>query len=314
MESLEIKRQLGDKRGISDSLSSLGIFFKDQGKIEDAEKLYLESLEIRRQLGNKSGISASLNNLGVLYNDQGKFEDAERLYLESLEIKKQLGDKKGISASLNNLGVLYKGQSKIEEAEKFFLESLEMKKQLGDKKGISQSLNNLGVLAFEKGDEQNAKELFAHSISVKRELKAIVSILASIHSAFHLFNNEERLGYLLEIAAMEKKDFAAKEKCWLADIELIEKCLNGEVVTPAFILSETCRIIDFAKDAKLFDIDDLPVEAFFIASKKLLELNEQTDAINLAKQALDWIGDRKTLRKNELEKIFELDKPMQNKK
>jgi hypothetical protein len=58
----------------------------------------------------------------------------------------------------------------------------------------------------------------------------------------------------------------------------------------------------------------LPVEAFYIASKTLLALNEQTDAINLAKQALDWIGDRKTLRKNELEKIFELDKPMQNKK
>ncbi len=314
MESLEIKRQLGDTSGIGVSLNSLGNLYKGQGKIEDAEKMYLESLEIRKKLGNKSGISASLNNLGMLYKDQGKIEKAEKLYMESLEIKRQLGDKSGISASLNNLGILYEHQGKIEKAEKLYMESLEIKRQLGDKSGISQSLNNLGGLAFEKGDEQSAKQLFADSISIKRELKATVVLLASIHRAFHMFNNEERLAFLREIASMEKKDFTAKEKCWLADIELIEKCLNGEVVTPALILSETSRIIDFAKEAKMSDIDDLPVEAFYIASKKLLELNESTGAINLAKQALDWIGDRKTLRKNELEKILELDKPMQNKK
>ena len=64
-------------------------------------------------------------------------------------------------------------------------------------------------------------------------------------------------------------------------------------------------IIGLVTISKLTDIDDLPVEAFYVAIKKLIQLNSVEEAKVLAKQALEWIGDRKTRRKEDLEKIID---------
>jgi tetratricopeptide (TPR) repeat protein len=300
---LEIRRSLGDKKGISESLNNLGNLYKNQGKIEEAEKLYLESLEIKRSLVDKKGISNSLNSLGILYKDQGKIEDAEKLYLESLEIRRSLGDKKGISSSLNNLGVLYKKQGRIEDAEKLFLESLEIRRSLVDKKGISMSLNNLGVLEIEKNAIQKAKQYFIESIELKKAISDS-SLLPAIHRAFAYFNNEERAIYFTWAMELDNSQFSRKEKFWAEDIQLMNLCFEISVLDIDTIRAICKKIIDLAIDYKLEDPDDLPIETFIIVSKKLISQSEFDIPKELCNQALEWIGDRKTIMKKKIQEIL----------
>lgn len=63
------------------------------------------------------------------------------------------------------------------------------------------------------------------------------------------------------------------------------------------------NVINSKKEFETSEIDYLPVEAFYVAAKKLIQLNSTKQAKSLAKQALNWIGNRKTRRKEELEKM-----------
>jgi tetratricopeptide (TPR) repeat protein len=139
-------------------LNNIGLLKKHFGKIEEAEKLFLDSLEIKQQLGEKRGISMSLNNLGILYKEQGKIEEAKKLYLESLEIKRHLGDKRGVSSSLKNLGILCFENGKFDEAKKYYNESLKIKHELKDIMGIIGTIHSFFPLMNEKERVYNYNE------------------------------------------------------------------------------------------------------------------------------------------------------------
>jgi len=304
-ESLEIKRQLGDKQGIGKSLNNLGYIYKEQGKIEDAEKLHHESLEIRRQLGDKQGISSSLNNLGELYKEQGKIEDAEKLFHESLEIRHQLGDKKGISSSLNNLGVLYENQGKIEDAEKLFHESLEINRQLGDKKGIAMSLNNLGGSYKNQGKIEDAKTFYLEAILLKIELNDTPGIFGSIHSAFSLLEDSEREKYYLLAKSLINETSKPNELSQFANIEFMQYCLSNKAVETAIIEEKSKNVILQKEKSTLKNIDDLPVEALYLAAQKLNAMGENEIIQFLAYEVLKMIGELRSIRKEFFEKILQ---------
>ena len=192
----------------------------------------------------------------------------------------------------------------IEVAEKLHLESLEIKRELGDKDGISKSLNNLAVIYFEQGNDNAAIENFCESIILKRELKAIPNLVASIHRVFSLIDKEEQGRYNKELSSLDKREFTAKENCWLNNIQLMDDCMNNVSISVGDIQKIVTQIIHFCNQTTINDIDDLPVEAFYVATKKLIQLDAPEEAQELAKQALKWIGNRKTRRKEELEKMI----------
>jgi non-specific serine/threonine protein kinase len=95
-----------------------------QGDYEQAKKLSTESLQLSRELGDKRCIALSLNSLGIVTCDQGDFTEAQRFHEESLALRRELGDKGGIASSLNNLGTIARDQGDFTEAQRFHEESL----------------------------------------------------------------------------------------------------------------------------------------------------------------------------------------------
>ncbi|APA15328.1 hypothetical protein sscle_14g100980 [Sclerotinia sclerotiorum 1980 UF-70] len=84
-------------------------FFIEDAKV-DIDRLYWE-----------------FHNLGDLYRDQGKLAEAEMMYLRALEGReKALGpDHTSTLQTVNNLGILYRNQGKLAEAEMMYLRALE---------------------------------------------------------------------------------------------------------------------------------------------------------------------------------------------
>lgn len=169
-ESMTIKREIGDKQGISTAIINLGTLAFSQGDFEKAKKFFEESIAIKRELGDKIGIAGSMNNLGGLAFSQGEYKHAKKFYMESLAIRKEIGDKQGIAASLNNLGGLELYQGNYKKAKKFFEESLVIKREFKDKKGIATLLGNLGTVAKTQGDYVQTRKIYEESLSVFREI------------------------------------------------------------------------------------------------------------------------------------------------
>jgi uncharacterized protein YrzB (UPF0473 family) len=144
---------------------------------------------------------------------------------------------------------------------------------------------------------------FKESIEIKRALMEKDTLLATIHRAFSIFEPDELERLFSEVLQMDNKDFRDKEHCWLLNTELMHGCLNKSEINTAEIITLSDKILGLSAQTNLNDIDDLPVEAFYIAAFKLTELTSTEAATNLAKKALEWIGDRKTRRKADLEKI-----------
>ena len=80
-------------------LSNLGIVARFQNDFTAARSLYEESLQIRRGLGDRWAIANSLNNLGLVLRFQGDLATARSLLEESLAINRQVGDPWAIANS-----------------------------------------------------------------------------------------------------------------------------------------------------------------------------------------------------------------------
>lgn len=179
-ESLNIRRRLGDKQGISASLNNLASVAYRQGDYDAARALYEESLAIKRQLGDKQGIAASLNNLGIITHQQGDYDAARTLYEEGLVIKRQLGDRQGVAISLHGLGNIACALGDYGSAKTLLEESRAIRAELSDRQGIAYVLHDLGNVAFDLKDYARARTQYAESLAIKKQLGDKQGIAASL--------------------------------------------------------------------------------------------------------------------------------------
>ena len=169
-ESLSLRQELGDQRGIASSLENLGMVAWRESDYEQARALHEQSLALRRELGDAQGTASSLYNLGVAMHMHGEYVHAELVYRESLAIRRQLGDKQGVASSLNNLGLLMGELGNYEQALPLHVESLAIARELGDKKSIANSQSNLAYIAEVQGEYDRALQLHGESLAIMREL------------------------------------------------------------------------------------------------------------------------------------------------
>lgn len=75
---------------------------------------------------------STINNLGILYAYQGKVTEAEEMYMWALQGKEKAWGAEHIStiSTVNNLGILYAHQGKIMEAEEMYMRALRGYEQL----------------------------------------------------------------------------------------------------------------------------------------------------------------------------------------
>ncbi len=301
--ALEVSRNHSFDVSTAAILNNLGFLFTDRKELERAEKYLVEALEIQNKLEDNRSKSILFDSFGALRKAQGRLDDAEKFYLDAIEIMRHLGDLAGISGSSFDLGKIYKSQGRILEAEKHFVESLKIKRRLGDKKGIRELLSILGIIYFEAGNDNVAVEFHAESILLMKELNNVTNLVGAIHRVYSLLDKLEQGIYNNEINELDKNEFTDQENCWLTNMKLMEACMNDASITVVEIKEISTLIINLSKNITIHEIEDLPVEAFYIATKKLIQLNAPEEAQELAKKALEWIGSRKTRRKEELERI-----------
>ena len=98
----------------SDAFHNLGALYADQGKLVEAEVMYLRALNGYEKAWGHEHTSTldTVNNLGILYMDQGKHKEAEKLCLRALDgFKKAQGPDHASTLSIaNNLHLIQSKQ------------------------------------------------------------------------------------------------------------------------------------------------------------------------------------------------------------
>lgn len=155
-ESLGIWRELGNSKGIADSLANLGYVMLFQGDLEKAFELYNESLQINRSLGNQQGLADTFSHLGRIAFFRKDYELAYHLHTESLNIWRNLGDKTGVCHALNRLASVAIETGQPDEAHRMALESVSIARDLKYSEGIASALELFAINAALGGQWEQA--------------------------------------------------------------------------------------------------------------------------------------------------------------
>ena len=206
--------------------------YRNQGKYNEAEPLYLRSLVISEKALGKDHpeVATSLNNLAGLYNSQGKYNEAESLYQRSLAIEeKALGkDHPNVATSLNNLAVLYLAQGKYHAAEPLYQRSLAIwEKALGkDHPNVAGTLINLAELYDFQGKYNEAEPLYKRGLAIQEKAlgKDHSDVAASLNNLAGLYQNQ---GKYNEAEPLLQRSLAIFEKSLGKDHPTVAGSLNN---------------------------------------------------------------------------------------
>jgi tetratricopeptide (TPR) repeat protein len=94
-------------------LQAIGVAYKRMGQPADALKQYQESLAIKREIQDKRGMAASLSEIAQIQEQSGNPQEAEKSLNQALAFQREVGDKSGTSLTLINLGVLKKDEVNV---------------------------------------------------------------------------------------------------------------------------------------------------------------------------------------------------------
>ncbi|MGH7600482.1 MAG: tetratricopeptide repeat protein, partial [bacterium] len=168
-ESLEIWRELGDKKGMATVINNLGWIAAQLGELISASELSGESLTLHAELGDKRGMAVAFNNLSTVAFVQAEFSRARSLQENSLNLRREIGDERGVAYATAILGWLNVVQGNYEKAA-VLLESARAKlRELGDNMIMGFCLWILAQMALDQGDFDRAAKLLEENVVLVKD-------------------------------------------------------------------------------------------------------------------------------------------------
>jgi eukaryotic-like serine/threonine-protein kinase len=204
-QSLEIKRKIGDKRGIAMSVSEIAQIQHLKGHPEESYPSYKEAIEQLREIGDRVGVGITLTSLGAAYLDGGKYTEALDCFKEALQIQRDLGDEERQARSLSNIGNVYYSQAQYEDARTYLERALELREKMKVGGNVALTLTSLGDVSQKLGDYQRAQSQYLRAIELWRSASDKRGAATSSYAMGTLLEAQGKFG-----AALEAKEGALK--------------------------------------------------------------------------------------------------------
>ena len=168
---LEIRRQLGDKAGIGQTLNSIGQVYNGLQQNDKALEILQQALTIRRENKDRAGEGETLDALGGLYFSLEQDEKALETLQQALEIRREVKDKVGEAITLSRMGITYSYFKQKDKGLKLLQQALAMHRELGDKYQEGLTLFRIaGAYSNNIDDYPNALDWYNKALAVNREV------------------------------------------------------------------------------------------------------------------------------------------------
>jgi tetratricopeptide (TPR) repeat protein len=146
-----------DLYGEAETVNALGVGYGRLGQTGDAAEQYAKAIELRRKLGNQRGVATSLRNLANTLSLTGDFAGADKALQEARALNIALGDRAGHAAVDNELGLLAEERGDYPAALAAFRGALQGWQQVADAHGSAEALNNIGFAHYQLGSYGDAQ-------------------------------------------------------------------------------------------------------------------------------------------------------------
>ena len=243
LESLKIRVEMGDKKGVAASYNNIGVIYEKQGNYPEALKNHFAALKLREEINDKDGISSSYNNLGEVYRLQNNYPEALKNHLAALKIEEKINDEYSIATSYNNIGNIYYQQNNCSEALKNYFASIKIKEKIKDKHGIAMTCNNIGVIYEKKGNTcsnpsekallfNEALKNYFTSLKIREEIKdklGMASCYINLGTLYIKLNKTKEAKNYLDRALQLSSEIGSKDdfKEIYADLAVLDSTLGN---------------------------------------------------------------------------------------
>jgi len=221
-EGLALFRELGDTRGIANTLCRLGGITFARGNRVQARSLAEEALALFEKIGDKRNVAWSLLQLAQMSCKLGAYGQARSLTEEGLALFKGVHKQSGIANALFLLAEVVFLQGDRATARPFLEESLALFRNLNDKGGIADALRLIGQDDLSQGDSAPACESAEESLALFREMgerEGIIQTQGLLARALALQGDHATAQSLYEEGL--------EQALTLDDKELMASCLEG---------------------------------------------------------------------------------------
>jgi serine/threonine protein kinase/tetratricopeptide (TPR) repeat protein len=218
-QSFEIKRRLGQRKGIADSLNMIASVYEGLGKPDLALTNAKEALKIYRKIGDRQDVGTVLINLGWFQHNRGKYDDALKLFKESLQIQRDLGNENDQALCLNNIGNSYAFKGDYDDARTYFEQALQLREKIKVPSDIAETLHNLGEVSMKMGQYDQALTLYLRALDLRRGASDKLGVAKESDSLGILFAYQGRFGAALKAReeAMKGLRESQDRSYWMAE-------------------------------------------------------------------------------------------------
>ncbi|CAO2649239.1 Nn.00g066240.m01.CDS01 [Neocucurbitaria sp. VM-36] len=167
-----LKRVLGENGRTLHRMRDLASIYRDQGRWNKAEHMYLRILEVQATVSddNDSFVLITKSELASAFWSQGRWKEAEELEVKVLEIRSRvLGEEHpNTLTSMNNVALIYRNQGRWKDAEQLHAKELGISSRvLGEEHPDTlTSMNNLASTYGDQGRWKEAEELEVKELGI----------------------------------------------------------------------------------------------------------------------------------------------------
>jgi tetratricopeptide (TPR) repeat protein len=151
-QALAAFRPQGDRRNEAMMLNNTGYLRGLQNLPHEAEPLHLQSLEIRREIGDTVGQGRILGMLSTIYENDGRLNEAREAATESYRIANEANDKLFMATGLAQLASVEQKAGNLDEARRLYVESTEIFELIEDYSRAAQVVIRFAYLDRDTGD------------------------------------------------------------------------------------------------------------------------------------------------------------------
>jgi len=178
-KAVELRRALGNRRGVATSLRNLANVLATTGKFDDAAAALAQARALHVELDDRAGLAAVENELGLLAEERGDYHGALDAFRRALQAWRAVEDAHGTAQALNNIGFADYQLGAYDDAQVYWQQAAEAYAALGEQTGRIRTEQNLGLLATARGDWPRARRLLQHSLSAAEQQQMLEEVAVS---------------------------------------------------------------------------------------------------------------------------------------
>jgi predicted ATPase/DNA-binding CsgD family transcriptional regulator len=210
-QSLALSQELGDTRGIADSLYLLGSVAWIRGKAAEALALHEEQVRLMRQIGEPGEVATALFFLADQLGNQGEYARGQALFEEALLLFRKAGNELMVGGTLvrSALYLFWSASVDVATVRQRLQQGQAHISRAGDRTWIAHGSVVAALITLSEGQTAMAYDLAQESLAIYREMDDKWYIAALLH--------------ILALVEVQRSDLRAARSCYVESLALAQE-------------------------------------------------------------------------------------------